>query len=212
MTAEWTFGAGRKAPGGSVSTPPDVGVELHEDRQHAVVAAAGPGLDPLGHLALQHQRRVAQPPTGDMRGDQPEQDRRRDVVGEVARPRGAARRPSSSSADRHVEEVAVDQRDVRRQPAAPALPPSRGSISTAVRCATRGARRSVSAPGPGPISRNRSPGAGSIAPTSLSAHAGCEKVLAEASSRASATQLSSTDSPRQYFSSISSISSSLMPK
>ena len=50
-----------------------------------------------------------------------------------------------------------------------------GSSSMAVRLATRGARRSVNAPGPGPISRNVSSGPGSIAATSLSAHAGCRK-------------------------------------
>src|SRR4029079_3771573 len=49
------------------------------------------------------------------------------------------------------------------------------SSSIAVKCATRGARRKVSAPGPGPISTNRSSGFGARASTSLSAHADSRK-------------------------------------
>ena len=149
-----------------------------------------------------------------MRAEQPEQDRRGDVVGQVAG--DPERRLARQRRQIELEEVA-------RAPAS-TFGGSRGasaatmsrSISTAVRCATRGASRSVSAPGPGPISRNRSVGRGSIAATSLSAHAGSRKCWPNRfCARTVVTRphhTSSSDSPRQYFSSISSISSSLIPK
>src|SRR5688572_20862367 len=49
------------------------------------------------------------------------------------------------------------------------------SISMAASRDTRGARRSVSIPGPAPISRNESVGAGEMASTTLSAHTGSRK-------------------------------------
>ena len=57
-TAEWTFGAGRNAPGGRVSSRAHVGVQLRRGSQDAVVLVPGARLDPLRDLALQHQRRV----------------------------------------------------------------------------------------------------------------------------------------------------------
>src|SRR5205085_504284 len=51
----------------------------------------------------------------------------------------------------------------------------RRSISIAVTCAQRAARRSVRTPGPGPISRKRSSGCGPIRSTNRSAHAGSRK-------------------------------------
>ena len=219
-TAEWTFGAGRNAPGGSVSSRPDVGVQPGSDRQHAVVAGAGRGHQPLGHLALQHQRRV--------RACGRWLDARRAAgTGSATRccragcRRPAAAQPPASGGDVEVEEVGLRRGSRWRAAAARAPPTISRSISTAVRCATRGASLIVSAPGPGPISRNRSVGRRRDRRDQLVGPGRLEEVLAVTflraridglRSRSAAAQTSSSDSPRQYFSSISSICSSLIPK
>jgi hypothetical protein len=80
----------------------------------------------------------------------------------------------------------------------------------AVTCAARAASRVVRMPGPG---RSREPivRRGAIASTTLSAHAGARKCWPKRFC-ADVRHAFSIDSPRQNFSSISSISSSLIPK
>ena len=119
----------------------------------------GVGDQPVGHLLLQHQRGVAKEPAVIRGVQQLEQDRRRDVVGKVAddangwafvaQQIGEIRRRGSPPARRG--------RSGRRAGSAAAR--SR-SISTATTRPTLGASGDVSAPRPGPISRNVSSGRG----------------------------------------------------
>ena len=227
------FGRRPEGAGRQRQQAANVGMQLHGDRQHAVVASPGYGLQPVGHLALDHQRGIedrgfagsraaAQPGCvgADFRlrrnfacaesraRDQPEQDRRRDVVGQV--PGDAERSLGLRDAGRPPGRRRPRGRRCRGACGRSSAAMSR-STSIAVRCATRGASRNVRAPGPGPISTKRSVGCGAIAATTLSAHAPSRKCWPKRF-RVRIVQASSIGSPRQYFSSISSISSSLMPK
>ena len=186
-----------------------VGLGRGEDRQHAVVLRPRRGREALGHLELQHHRRVHEVGRLARRRQQLEQDRRRDVVGKVAgdpkrarrtgtAPRSKSRKSPSTSRDvrgqlrpqlRRQIAVDLDRRDVRRRAAA-----------SRERQRRRGPDRSR-----GSARRGR----GSIAATTLSAQAGARKCWPKRCLRRHAFSI---DSPRQNFSSISSISSSLMPK
>ena len=61
--------------------PFDLAVELHHDAEPPVRAGAGRGHHALDHFPLQHQVHVRNP---GQRREEPEHERRRDVVGEVA--------------------------------------------------------------------------------------------------------------------------------
>ena len=73
-----------KRSGRKAQDPFDIGQQLDLDRHRAVVGAARGGQQPVGDLALQHQRRVAKqaPVLGAV--EKAKQDRRGDVVGKVA--------------------------------------------------------------------------------------------------------------------------------
>ena len=83
--ADWTFGGGRNAPGGSVSTRSTSARWPIRTRQHAVVAACR-ARPPAGRrppaAASASRRRAARPSSCSV--EQLEQDRRGDVVGQVA--------------------------------------------------------------------------------------------------------------------------------
>ena len=90
--------------------------QAEHHRQRAVVAAAGAGEDAVGDLALQHHRGVADPAGGARQGEDAEQDRRRQVVGQVADDahRAAPRRQHAGVVEG--EEVAGDERQRGRDP------------------------------------------------------------------------------------------------
>ena len=226
----------REGAGRQVEQPRDRRVDAEQDRQHAVVLGAGPRDQPVRDLALQHHRRVGEEPVPPVQVDQAEQDRRREVVRQVAddakparrragrpRSRGPLRLEAAQKRDDvGLEKSAGEQRDVRRRTTCEQSPPGRDRSRRPGSAAPVAASGSVSAPVPGPISRNTSPGARADGGDDLRRPGGRQEVLAEpladggARGRivAATSSLTRPDrlSPRQYRSSISSISSSDSPK
>ena len=106
--------AAETRPGGSDRTRVTSALHRGQDRQDAVVAGADLGDQAIGDLLLQHQHRVAH--AVGLRGEieQREQDRRRDVVGEVADDAnlvaGTGRRAEPLGQDRHE----IDRQHVAR--------------------------------------------------------------------------------------------------
>ena len=169
---------------------------------------------PVGDLPLEHHRGVGQRQPVVDQLDQLEQDRRGDVVGQVARDA-----PRSGASTRRRQFLADPFRRVasRKSPSttstlgggvAQAAARSR-SISIATTAAARG-EGEVSAPRPGPISRMTRCAA-------VDARRPCrprplEKVLPESFARLTAARCVASRLESRHFSSISSISSSLSPK
>ena len=137
-----------RAPAGTrpaaASARLDVGLELHRDRQDAVRlrarAAPPPARRPPAAASASHRAAL---PVVRCEVEQPEQDRGRDVVGQVADDAHArVRRPPANSASAGTsQEIALD--DARRSPAAgrAASGTRSRSISTAVSAATRAGQR-----------------------------------------------------------------------
>ena len=151
-------------------------------------------------------------PVAPVRVDQREQDRGGDVVGKVA---GDAERPlGGERREIEVEEVGVHERDVRRN----ARLQRRDHVAVELdgrepRDPRRQPQRQRA--GAGPDLEEAIVGCGVDRRDELVRPRGLEEVLAETLSRPRTDRhhhTSSSDSPRQYFSSISSISSSLIPK
>ena len=69
-TVEWTFGAGRNAPGGKDRSGRDVGMQLDEDREHAIIAGPGLRVDALRDFPLQHERGIDEGVETTMRGEE----------------------------------------------------------------------------------------------------------------------------------------------
>ena len=172
-TADLTFGAGLKAPGGRVSSRVTRATERDEDRQRAVVPAARrrPRARRLPSAASGSRR--AKPASASVRSTS------RDRIGDEML---YGRLPATRVPGGRRERVQVEVEDIRpattRSPAqllgGRAAARSRSS-SMATTAAARAASGRVMAPRPGPISRNVSSGEGSMAATSLRAQAGSRK-------------------------------------
>src|SRR5215210_3088031 len=63
---------------------PNIGMQLDEDREYAVVSGARHCQDPIRYLTLQHQGRINDGYLTSVRIENPEQNRRRDVVWKIA--------------------------------------------------------------------------------------------------------------------------------
>ena len=83
-TVDVTSGGGRKAPGGSVKSRVACRVEVRVDAQDAVLAGSRAGQHPVGDLLLQHHGGIAHDRAAGCPAEEPEEDRRADVVGQVA--------------------------------------------------------------------------------------------------------------------------------
>ena len=187
--------------------PLHVGAPLNEDREDTVLGRTHRRGQPVGDLALKHERRIDEAAVRAVRREESEQDRRRDVIGQVAR--HPQRTAGDERAQVEIEEIRANQRRVggerRRQPIRQiAIDFDRRQLADA-----RGQpQREDSMSGADleePIAGGRIDGLDDlVGPDRL------EEVLPEALARA--TYAFSIDSPRQNFSSISSISSSLIPK
>ena len=101
-----------ECPGRQGQQPAHGGAKLDEDRQRSVVLRAGRSLDAVGHFALDHQRRVNQPAAVTARPQELEDDWRGHVVGQVA---GHPEVAAGGREQVEVEEILLDERDVRRQ-------------------------------------------------------------------------------------------------
>ena len=156
---------------------PHVGVQLHEDRQHAVVAASRAARS-MRSATSRCSIRVASTSRPRRRCASMSANRigEDDVVGKVAG--DADGRSDGERVEIELEEVRLRRASRSAAACGAATRPSRRSISMAVSRATRGASRERQRSGPGPISRKRSSGCGSIAATTLSAHAASQEMLA----------------------------------
>ena len=160
-TAESTRGGGSNASGGTSSSGSIAVAPLQHHRQPAVVLAARRRGHAVDDFLLQHEVLVDD---GVGRLEQVEQDRRRDVVRQVADDAQLA--PAAAAAQRREVDLSTSASitsspGVRRSRAARSRSSSiDGERARSARAADRSARRS-----PGPISTSASPGRGSIAST-----------------------------------------------
>ena len=84
-TVDRTFGGGRKAPGRQVEQPRDRRVKrTRGSSARRSPSCPGFATQPIGDLALHHDRRVGEEPVPPVELDQAEQNRRREVVRQVA--------------------------------------------------------------------------------------------------------------------------------
>ena len=182
-TAECTFGRGRNAPGGRVRTGRTSAWSCDQDRQHAVVAASRASARCRSatsrcSISVASTRRppVALCARAAGTGSATRRCRAgcpRPGVGRSARPprgrsRGSRRATSVTFGGSAARSAATMSR----------------SISTAVRRADPRRQPQRQRAGPGPISRNRSSGCGSIAADELVGPRRLEEVLAESLLRA----------------------------
>ncbi len=107
--------------------------------------------------------------------EQAKQNRRRDVVGKIAGDANRAPRLGGSAASRSISSTSPDTIDAFDGSLGVSSAMRSRSISMATRRDTLGASLQRENPRPGPISRNRSSGAGAMASTTLSAQTGSRK-------------------------------------
>jgi len=188
-----------------------------EDGQDAVVARARPCCQPVRDVALKHDRRIDERNADREQREEPKQDRRPDVVGEVPdhsdRPAIRARRPefARQALVRYLEKVALDDGDIREC----------GALELRDQIAIDFAGDHLLRPGRQRSGQRAATGAdfqkdlvalGPDRADDLVNPGGLEKMLAESLLGSIHPFSVSAASPRQYCVSIASISSSLRPK
>ena len=190
-------------------------MQLHEDGEHAVIAGPRLRVDTVRDFPLQHERRIDEATATTMSTNEREQDRGGHVIRKVSRDSEAQARRERVEIE--LEEVGLNERHVRRR----FRRQQRNHLGIEL---DRGdARHSRCQP-----QRQRSGAGADLEKSVVGFRVDCrnqlvrpcrlQKVLSVSFLRPHADQgrtaghTSSSDSPRQYFSSISSISSSLIPK
>ena len=174
-TADFTFGGGRNAPGGSDRMRSASASKRHLNRERAVHRRTWLGHQPVRHFLLEHERGVSKQPALVRVVEQLEQDWRRDVVGKVPDDANRRWRSSRSRSDRLTSRKSACTSAQVREAERAGPQPGRDRFLPRRRASTRAASGTVKAPRPGPISRNVSSGSVASASTSFATQAGSRK-------------------------------------
>ena len=105
-------------PRGEREQPLDVSRQCRLNGQRPILAASWSRGEAIGHLALEHEGRVAQPTPARRGLEQPEQDWRRDVVRKVADDTHRTRFSAKQFFEVEFQEIGEDHVHVRRRPGA----------------------------------------------------------------------------------------------